>query len=184
MKYIYAVLILILFTYCTNENQVGKKNSHKEPLLDAGVEEILANYINAHMDYNSYTLIPMKNNDVRMGYEVPHYLYVLGPSMQKMFNNGEGSFAHYPSTYVRIKGRMVFLQSSLDCLYNDNTISPLYKKYSMTSVQEVNKAWEFFLSHGIAFVVDSNTHALDVFTERPDTLFKQITEFSAPPLFE
>ena len=103
--------------------------------------------------------------------------------MKEMFCHGEGSFAHYPSSFMRIKDKIVFIQSVRDHhVRNDKKLSKFFNKYSYSSKSGINGAWNHYLRHAIAFSINEDSHILQFYTNEPDSLFKKNVEFCAPKL--
>ena len=183
-KYIFLIVLLFSISNCSNLAQIENNLNDYKHNLDKAVENTLADYIGSHMEYESFTLIIAEKSNLLSS--ITNYLYplyIVGPSMKEMFCHGEGSFAHYPSSFMRIKDKIVFIQSVRDHhVRNDKKLSKFFNKYSYSSKSGINGAWNHYLRHAIAFSINEDSHILQFYTNEPDSLFKKNVEFCAPKL--
>ncbi len=182
-KYILFIVLLFSVSNCSNLTQMEKNLNDYKHNLDIAAENTLADYIGSHMEYESFTLIiAERSNPLSSITNYLYPLYIIGPSMKEMFSCGEGSFAHYPSSFMRIKDKIVFVQSARDRVHNDKNLSKFFNKYSYSSKSGINGAWNHYLRHAIAFSINEDSHILQFYTNEPDSLFKKNVEFCAPKL--
>ena len=131
-KYIFLIVLLFSISNCSNLAQIENNLNDYKHNLDKAVENTLADYIGSHMEYESFTLIIAEKSNLLSS--ITNYLYplyIVGPSMKEMFCHGEGSFAHYPSSFMRIKDKIVFIQSVRDHhVRNDKKLSKFFNKYT------------------------------------------------------
>ena len=182
-KYIFLIVLLFSISNCSNLAQIENNLNDYKYNLDKAAENTLADYIGSHMEYESFTLIiAERSNPLSSITNYLYPLYIIGPSMKEMFSRGEGSFAHYPSSFMRIKDKIVFVQSARNHVHNDKNLSKFFNKYSYSSKSGINGAWNHYLRHAIAFSINEDSHILQFYTNEPDSLFKKNVEFCAPKL--
>ena len=177
--YIWLLIFVILLSNasCNKKQEICEFNSECDTLsVNKELLYHLGQYIKKHPQYNSLTVITdfeYNWRDENKGSQT--LLILIGPSLEHLFEERR----IYPSTFFTYKHKVIFIQSSLDRLCNQNMNVQLYNKYCVRTLN-VNSNIILYLKEATAISITKDGVLYHV-TEKADTLIlKKMVKFVPP----
>ena len=122
-----AILLLSVFSSCTTDpHENGNISDYNTFVVSDSLIVFIDRYIELHPQFKSLTVLTDFEYNWRDGYKNNNVI-LIGPSFDDLF----GIKKIYPSTILRHNGRIIFIQSSQDCLCRQNNLESTYHKYSV-----------------------------------------------------
>lgn len=159
--------------------------------LNKDAKELIKRYINKNSQYKSFTLIRDFSYDWDENRGQGIHTYLIGPSYKGMCFGGEESLKTYPSHFFFMDSSVVFVQTTIDRLYNQEGMGIIYKHYEVpmplhTSSEHAGKsALLLYMSKAMAFQICGHNNSVIFKTERADTfILKRRINFTPPKVAE
>lgn len=165
------MFILLLFTLngCDKGNNIlddGKnKNKIEINVIDTTnvipqLKTLLMEYIKTYPQFNNLAL----DGDVTLHQENKYMngdlVYLLGPTSMMKYDEYYGAKRLYPSSYLKIAGKRVFISSSNDKLISQEVCKNFYLNYlEINNNKEINNKYFWLIkitNNGSAFVFSKN----------------------------
>ena len=182
MRYFIFVFIFLLVSCNTAERNkdLSDGNTMDVRFYNKDLKNIIYNYITTNPEIKSFVLITDLGQKVSdCEFNMPKMI-LLGPAYHRLFDSGEDSYIGYPCLVMKKENILIFIQSSVDIITEENRLKNLYEENNIILPDSVD-SYVTFLSRAIAIRVSRNS--AELFSEQVDTLLlKKNVPFIVPPI--
>lgn len=169
-KIIFLILSSVVMS-CSrcNDRDIVEIDSSR---INKHVFDATKQYITEHPEFSSYII---DTNIEKNGY-ISGILFTISHNDSNLFNHGEGSIPLYPSICFKVKGKTVYVISSLDYLLKEISQCQEFPK------QDIIMAWKHYYNDAVMYYIGTDGE-IKLETTRPDTvLVKKQVRFEVPAI--